>query len=278
MRGLALVNYGRSFATGSAFAVGWTPCIGPVLASILTLAASSSTVFGGSLLLLAWSLGLGVPFVLAGLALGRAMRAIHGLRPIMPVLEVAGGVLVIVVGILIFTDRFTIFNQYLTFGVSAVTSSEETLSGSGVSGPTGVAIAFIAGVVAIISPCSLPLVPAYIGHLAGVSAEAHGVQSRGLALRHSLAFVAGFTAVFVVLGASVGAVGYAVRDNLPTIQKVAGVLLILMGLNLARIINIPWLARTYEVNWPRQGGRREARASAGAEGATIDTVRREVRN
>ena len=57
----ALVNYGRSFGVGSAFAVGWTPCIGPILGAIFTLAASSATVVHGALLLAFWSLGLGLP-------------------------------------------------------------------------------------------------------------------------------------------------------------------------------------------------------------------------
>lgn len=265
MRGPALLNYGRSFATGSAFAVGWTPCIGPILGSILTLAASSSTVISGAVFLLAWSLGLGLPFIIAGLALGSMMRWMQQLRPVMPALEFLGGILVILVGILIFTNEFTIFNRYFTFGVTAVTSSEGALSPSGVNGPTGVGIAFIAGVIAFISPCCLPLVPAYIGHLAGVTVEAGAVeQQRGAAFRHSLAFVLGFTVVFVFLGASVGALGYLVRDNLPALQKVAGVMLIVMGLNLARIINIPWLYRTYQLDFPSPSGTGTAAASSGS--------------
>jgi cytochrome c-type biogenesis protein len=93
-------------------------------------------------------------------------------------------------------------------------------------------------------------VPAYIAHLAGVSAEGGAVElDRGRTARHALAFVLGFTAVFVLLGASVGAIGYVVRDNLPTIEKVAGVLLIVMGLNLMGVIRIPWLYRTYQVEF-----------------------------
>ena len=261
MRVLHTISYGRSFATGSAFAVGWTPCIGPILASILTLAASSATVVDGTLLLLAWSLGLGTPFLLIGFALGSAARTLRRMQSAMPVIEVLGGILVIAVGILIFTDEFTVFNRYLTFGTSAVTESEEALSGGGVTGVTGLGLAFIAGVVAIISPCSLPLLPAYIGHLAGVSSQASDGQVRRRdAIKHSLAFVAGFTVVFVILGASVGAAGYVVRDNLPVIQKVAGVLLIVMGLHMARIVNIPLLSRTYEVSWPPVEGRERGSA------------------
>jgi cytochrome c biogenesis protein CcdA len=249
----ALLNYGRSFGVGSAFAVGWTPCIGPILGAILTLAASSATVLHGAVLLAFWSAGLGLPFLAAGLALGTVMAGIRRLRPVMPVLEVVGGALVIVVGVLIFLDRFTIFNQYFGGGVSTVTNAEGSIDGIDVKGPLGFAVAFAAGIIAFVSPCCLPLVPAYIAHLAGVSAE-EGAEGMGLdrrnTARHALAFVLGFSTVFVILGASIGAVGYVVRDNLPTIEKVAGVLLIVMGLNLMGVIRIPWLYRTYQVDFP----------------------------
>ena len=83
----SVARYGKSFGIGSAFAVGWTPCIGPILGAILTLAASSATVLKGTVLLGAWSLGLGVPFLIAGLALGRVMAGIRKLRPVMPLLS-----------------------------------------------------------------------------------------------------------------------------------------------------------------------------------------------
>jgi cytochrome c biogenesis protein CcdA len=245
----AVGRYGKSFVIGAAFAVGWTPCIGPILGAILTLAASSGTVLKGTFLLSAWSLGLGLPFLIAGLALGSVMRGIRRLRPVMPVLEVVGGLLVIFIGALIFLDRFTIFNQYFTGGVDTVTNAEGGLGGISVNSPGGFIVAFAAGVIAFISPCCLPMVPAYLAHLAGVSADAIE-ERRWVTFRHSVAFVLGFSAVFVALGASVGAVGYIVRDNLPTIQKVAGVLLIAMGLNLLGILRIPWLYRTYQIDFP----------------------------
>jgi cytochrome c-type biogenesis protein len=100
------------------------------------------------------------------------------------------------------------------------------------------------------SPCTLPMVPAYLAHLAGVSAVEAADEQRGVTFRHSLAFVLGFSAVFVALGASVGAVGYVVRDHLPTIEKIAGVVLIVLGLNLLGILRIPWLYRTYQIDFP----------------------------
>jgi len=248
------LRYGKSFVIGSAFAVGWTPCIGPILGAILTLSASSATVLQGALLLSAWSLGLGVPFLIAGAMLGRVMVGVRKIRPLMPALEVLGGVLVIFIGALIFLDRFTIFNQYFTGGVATVTGAEEDLTAVDVEGWAGFTVAFAAGIIAFVSPCCLPMVPAYLAHLAGVSAESVR-DERGVTFRHAVAFVLGFSVLFVALGASVGAVGYLLRDHLNTLEQVAGVLLIAMGLNLLGILRIPWLYRTYQLEFPGASGR-----------------------
>jgi cytochrome c-type biogenesis protein len=109
------VGYGRSFLVGSTFSVGWTPCIGPILGAILTLAAASGTVWKGTMLLAFYSIGLGIPFIATGLMLGTATASLKKLNRFLPAFEVVGGVLVIVVGALIFLDRLTIFNQYFDF-------------------------------------------------------------------------------------------------------------------------------------------------------------------
>jgi cytochrome c biogenesis protein CcdA len=217
------------------------------------MAASSATVAQGTFLLAAWSLGLGVPFLIAGLMLGSVMTGMRKIRPIMPVLEVVGGTLVIFIGALIFLDRFTIFNQYFTVGVDTVTGAEESVSVIGITGVFGFVAAFAAGVIAFLSPCTLPMVPAYLMHLAGVSTDT-AARERWVTFRHSVAFVAGFSLVFVALGASAGLVGFVVQDNLPTIQKVAGVLLIILGLNLIGVLRIPWLYRTYQFELPGSSG------------------------
>jgi len=244
------INYGRSFGTGAAFAVGWTPCIGPILGAILALAASSATVLKGAYLLAFWSAGLGVPFLIAGLAMNPVMAGLRKIRPAMPAIEVLAGSLVILVGVLIFLDRFTIFNAYFGFGADTVTSAEGGLEGLNVAGPLGFAGAFVAGVVAFLSPCCLPLVPAYLGHLAGVTSLEPEEVRRAATFRHALAFVLGFSAIFVALGASVGAIGFAVQDNLRTIEQVAGVLLVVLGLNLMGVIRIPLLYRSLTVEFP----------------------------
>lgn len=253
---MAFANYSRSFLTGSAFAVSWTPCIGPVLGAILTLAASSSTLVSGAGLLLAWSLGLGVPFILSGLLsssiLGLARRA----GRLSAGLEFTGGMILIVVGLLVFIGQFTMVNRFFTLGLSAILSSETGLAGLGMNGATGFLVAFLAGCTAFLSPCCLPLVPSYLAHLAGVVADREEMASRRTeTFRHSLVFVAGFTLIFVVLGASVGAVGYLLKDAMPILQKVAGAFLVLMGLNLTGAVRVPFLSRTYEVASPALSAR-----------------------
>ena len=243
------VRYGKSIGVGAAFAVGWTPCIGPILGAIFALAYDGGTVVRGALLLAAWSAGLGLPFLIAGLAMGQVMTGLRKIRPALPVIEVVGGAIVVLVGVLIFLDRFTIFNEYFTGTADFVTDAEGSL-GEGVGGPLGFIAAFGAGIVAFLSPCCLPLVPAYLAHLAGLTGEVSEFQSqRGVAFRHALAFVGGFSMVFVILGASVGAVGYVLQDNMATIEKIAGVLLIVLGLNLMGVIKIPFLYRTYSLNF-----------------------------
>ena len=108
------LTYAKSAGVGSAFAVGWTPCIGPVLGAILTLSASSSSVAKGAYLLLVYSLGLGVPFLITGLAVVPVTRFLRSIRGLMPLVEILTGVLVIFVGVLLFFNELTIFNTYFS--------------------------------------------------------------------------------------------------------------------------------------------------------------------
>ncbi len=99
---------------GAAFAAGWTPCVGPFLAGLLTLASQESTVAEGMLLLFVYSLGLGLPFVLAGLATAQALRAAQSLRSRLRIIEVGSGLLLILMGLLLFTDRLALLSSWLT--------------------------------------------------------------------------------------------------------------------------------------------------------------------
>ena len=99
---------------GSAFAFGWTPCLGPILAGILAVAATQNTVGHGVRLLAAYSLGLGVPFLATALAMNRFFAAFAKIRRHYHAIEVTSGVLLVVIGVLIFTNRFTVIAQWLS--------------------------------------------------------------------------------------------------------------------------------------------------------------------
>ncbi len=99
---------------GSAFAFGWTPCLGPILAGILAVAATQNTVGHGVRLLAAYSLGLGVPFLATALAINRFFAAFAKIRRHYHAIEVASGALLVVIGVLIFTNRFTVIAQWLS--------------------------------------------------------------------------------------------------------------------------------------------------------------------
>ena len=99
---------------GIAFAFGWTPCIGPILAAILAVAAAQESVGQGVKLLAVYSLGLGVPFIATALAINQFFAASARIRKYYHTIEVVSGVLLVIVGALIFTNKFTIIAQYLS--------------------------------------------------------------------------------------------------------------------------------------------------------------------
>ena len=99
---------GGALPLGAAFAFGWTPCVGPVLASILATAAGAGTVGRGALLLLAYALGLGLPFLLLARAMARGSARLGWLRRNSRRIEVAGGILLVVMGIAMMTGGWTV--------------------------------------------------------------------------------------------------------------------------------------------------------------------------
>lgn len=106
---------GGALLIGVAFAFGWTPCIGPILAAILGLAASQSHVGQGVFLLGIYSLGLAVPFLLTSLGVNRFLKFYNRFRAHLRQLEVFAGVVLIVLGAMIFTNQFTRLASYLSF-------------------------------------------------------------------------------------------------------------------------------------------------------------------
>lgn len=107
-------GYLRSLGLGAAFALGWTPCVGPILAGILALASSAETAVQGGYLLLAYSLGLGVPFVAIGMAMGSAAPVIAWLSRRANMISILSGILLIAVGIGLLTSTLTRLISLLT--------------------------------------------------------------------------------------------------------------------------------------------------------------------
>jgi cytochrome c-type biogenesis protein len=108
-------GYFGSILVGITFAAGWTPCIGPILASILMVAAAENTVHRGIILLLAYSLGLGIPFFLSSLAIHRFLTLFNRFKKNIRLFEIITGLFLIIVGILIFFDRLTMLQKYISF-------------------------------------------------------------------------------------------------------------------------------------------------------------------
>jgi cytochrome c-type biogenesis protein len=104
-----------AFIIGFAFAFGWTPCVGPILAVILGFAAAQDSVIKGVGLLAIYSLGLAVPFLLTSLGIERFLKFYTRFRSHMHVVEVASGALLIALGALLVAGRFTILSNYLSF-------------------------------------------------------------------------------------------------------------------------------------------------------------------
>ncbi len=107
------VGYIGTLGVGAAFGAGWTPCIGPVLGAILTLAGTQDTVWLGVLLLSVYSLGLAIPFLISALALDLFLGAFSKFRRLLPIVEKASGVMLIILGLLLATGSFTILSTYL---------------------------------------------------------------------------------------------------------------------------------------------------------------------
>lgn len=110
--------------------------------------------------------------------------------------------------------------------------------------------AFVAGILSISSPCILPLVPIYLAHIAGMSMGETGGNARAALMRNALAYVAGFSLVFISLGAALGAVGSMataldlVPNNKMILIRVGGILLVILGLYQTNLVRIPFLDRS----------------------------------
>jgi cytochrome c-type biogenesis protein len=108
-------GYLRSLLFGVVFAAGWTPCVGPILAGILVLAGQLETIGQGMLLLTAYTLGLGIPFLLVGLAFGPLSTWLRKANRYLGIISIISGVLLVLMGVFVFTGSLTFLARYGAF-------------------------------------------------------------------------------------------------------------------------------------------------------------------
>lgn len=154
-------SFVSSTLMGIFFAAGWTPCIGVTLGAILTLGISQESSSQAMVLASGYALGLGLPFLLLGLAVTRMSRMLNLIKPYLRLIQIASGVLVTTIGLMLLTDRLTLIAIWAQQNGLFL---DLALNGSNI--PT-YPIAVIAGLLSFLSPCVLPLVPAYLGYLSG---------------------------------------------------------------------------------------------------------------
>ncbi len=116
----ASLGYGASFIVGLTFSIGWTPCVGTILGTILFLASTTQTAWQGAYLLLAYSAGLGVPFLAVGLALGRAQSLLGKINRHLNVVSAVSGALLIGMGVAVYADWLTRLSTYFYWTVGGL--------------------------------------------------------------------------------------------------------------------------------------------------------------
>ena len=156
-----------SVLVGMAFAFGWTPCIGPILFAIFALAQESGNYWTSLLLMTSYSLGLAIPFLLAALALNKFLLWFNKFKHHFKTVEIISGILVILIGVMIFGGGLTQMNQYFQGMGGLESGMQEKLWGGRQN--VNILFAFVGGLISFLSPCVLPLVPMYLSYLSGVS-------------------------------------------------------------------------------------------------------------
>ncbi len=146
---------------GVAFAAGWTPCIGTILGAILTLGFSQQTSGQAMVLASGYALGLGLPFLAISLLLDRAFAVTRRLRRYTRQIQIFSGLLLLVMGVLLLT------NQMFYLAIWAQRNGLYLNLQLGQAATPTYLLAVLAGLLSFLSPCVLPLVPAYIGYLGG---------------------------------------------------------------------------------------------------------------
>jgi cytochrome c-type biogenesis protein len=165
-------GYIRSVAVGMTFAAGWTPCVGPLLGLVLSLAYTEPA--RAVPLLLVYSMGLAVPFLVTAALLSTAVGFLKHINRYLGLIELLSGLLLVVVGVFLISGMFSQFNILFSGAPNWLTDVE---SGFAVGMTITIPLAFMAGLLSFLSPCVLPLVPIYLGYLSGTIVTARSEQS-----------------------------------------------------------------------------------------------------
>ncbi len=158
-------GYVSSLLLGTFFAAGWTPCVGAALGAILTLGYTQATAGQGLFLITGYTLGRAVPFLVLGLLVDRAAGLVRRLRPHLRWIQIVNGLLLVGMGLLLFT------NQMFRIAAWALGNGLYLDIGLGSAAAPTYLLAIAAGLLSFLSPCVLPLVPAYLGYLSGRAAS-----------------------------------------------------------------------------------------------------------
>jgi cytochrome c-type biogenesis protein len=155
-------SYARSAVVGITFAAGWTPCVGPLLGLVLSLAYTDPGQ--AAPLLFVYSMGLAVPFLLTAALLSTAVGFLKRINRYLHAIELISGVLLVVVGVFLVSGVFSRLNVLFSATPEWLTNVE---SGFAIGATISFPLAFLAGLLSFLSPCVLPLVPIYLGYLTG---------------------------------------------------------------------------------------------------------------
>ena len=163
-------SYTTSFVFGAAFAVGWTPCVTAALGAILAMAATKPA--SAFILLLTYTLGLGLPFLLVGLFTEQAQKLITKAGKFVKHIQFIFGVLLILIGILVFVNQLNrvanlevVINIFSSNNVQYESDTIMSLS------LVNLSVAFLAGLISFLSPCVMPIIPGFLVYLASVGVK-----------------------------------------------------------------------------------------------------------
>ncbi len=155
--------YATAFAFGAAFAVGWTPCISPILGAVLMLASTHpSSAF---VLMMAYTLGLGLPFLALGLFINQARPLLEKAEEWLSIINYFFGAILVGMGVLILTDNLGwLINAAISSGLFASPLLARAFTDSSLT----IGVSFLAGLASFLSPCVLPLIPGFLAYLSAM--------------------------------------------------------------------------------------------------------------